>query len=100
MKRMILRLIYALAFVSASVIGGWWLGELLSPFSFEMPLWLKITIKGGMHLGGMPDPPDPEDIQLIGLFILFLAYCVVVGVVLAVALRSLRRYIKKRRCAP
>ncbi|WP_118180214.1 hypothetical protein [Paraburkholderia phosphatilytica] len=97
MKRLIQRLIYALAFVSASVIGGWWLGRLLSPISFGMPLWLDIMIEAGMHLAGATDPLDPEDIELIGLFILFLAYCIIVGVVLAVALRTLRRYIKKRR---
>ncbi|NIF53008.1 hypothetical protein [Burkholderia sp. Ax-1724] len=97
MKRIVWCTACVLAFLGASVAGGWWLGELLSPFSFDMPYWLDVTIRAGMHLVGVPDPLDPDDIETIGLFLLFLTYCIVVAVVLSSALFMLKRHLKKHR---
>jgi hypothetical protein len=38
MKRSILRATYVIAFIVASLYCGWWIGELTSLISFEMPL--------------------------------------------------------------
>jgi hypothetical protein len=97
MKRAIQRLTFALVFIAASIVGGWWLGRLTSSLSFEMPLWLASIIKAGMHIAGATDPLDPEDVETFGLFALFLAYCVAVSIVLAIALLLLRRHLNARR---
>ncbi|WP_118180215.1 hypothetical protein [Paraburkholderia phosphatilytica] len=97
MKRAFQRTVSTLAFIAASIVGGWWLGKFISMFSFEMPIWLAIAIKAVMHLAGATDPIDPDDIELLGLFGLFLACCIVVAVVLAIALAAVRRYLKRRR---
>lgn len=97
MKRTALRLIGAIAFIVASVVGGWCLGWLTSSFSFEMPVWLAAAIKMGMHLAGATDPLDPEDIETFGLFVLFFAYCVAVATLLWIALRLSRRRMNGRR---
>ncbi|MCC8395897.1 hypothetical protein LJ656_25250 [Paraburkholderia sp. MMS20-SJTR3] len=96
MKRIIQRGACGLAFVVASLVGGWWLGEILSSFSFAMPYWLDVAIRAAMHMAGEPDPLDPEDIETIGLVLLFVTYCIVVAVVLASALRLVRGYLGKR----
>ncbi|MEM5367313.1 hypothetical protein V4C53_14905 [Paraburkholderia azotifigens] len=97
MKRAIQRLTFALSFIGASVVGGWWLGRLTSSLSFEMPLWLESTIKAGMRLAGATDPLDLEDIETFGLFALFFAYCIAVATVLAIALLLLRQHPGRRR---
>ena len=98
MKRSILRATYVIAFIVASLYGGWWIGELTSSISFEMPLWLAYTIEAGMHLAGAPDPLDPEIIEIFGLILLWLAYSIlVVAIALGICLFLLRRYLKKRR---
>jgi ABC-type multidrug transport system fused ATPase/permease subunit len=97
MKRLFRRAVSLIAFITASVVGGWWMGKALSSFSFEIPYWLDVAIRAGMHLAGIPDPLDPEDIETIGLFALWLAYSLVVAAILGGALFQLRRYLKKRR---
>jgi hypothetical protein len=97
MKRLVRRVAYTITFIAASVIGGWWLGKTLSSFSFEMPYWLDVTIRAGMHLAGAPDPLDPEDIETFGLLSLWFACCVAVAAVLGIALFLSRRNLKKRR---
>jgi hypothetical protein len=99
MKRSILRATYVIAFIVGSVYGGWWIGELTSSISFEMPLWLAYTIEAGMHLAGAPDPLDPEIIETFGLMLLWLAYSILVAIVLGIGLFLLRRYLKKRRAS-
>ncbi len=97
MKRATLRVSYVIAFIAASVFGGWWLGKLTSSFSFEMPLWLASTIESGMYLAGATDPLDPEDVETFGLISLSFAYCIVVAALLGIDLLVWRRYRKKRR---
>ncbi|MFP6561186.1 hypothetical protein WJ542_23190 [Paraburkholderia sp. B3] len=97
MNRLLRRAAYLIAFIAASVVGGWWIGKALSSFSFEMPYWLDVTIRAGMHLTGMHDPLNPEDIETIGLFALWLIYSLVVAAMLGIVLSGLRRYLKKRR---
>jgi hypothetical protein len=97
MKRAMLRAAYVIAFIAASIFGGWWLGKLISQFSFEMPDWLATTIETAMYGAGATDPLDPEDIETFGLMALFLACCIGGAIVLAIALWGWRQYRKKRR---
>jgi hypothetical protein len=99
MKRAIHRIGCVVAFVVASIFGGWCLGALTSSITFEMPLWLASTIETGMYLAGATDPLDPEVIEIFGLLLLWIAYSIISAVVLWIALSTLRRYVGKRRAS-
>jgi hypothetical protein len=97
MKRVVHHIARVVAFVVASIFGGWCLGTLTSSISFEMPLWLASTIETGMYWAGATDPLDPEVIEIFGLLLLWIAYSIITAVVLWIALSTLRRYLGSRR---
>jgi hypothetical protein len=99
MKRILKRIGSGIPFLFLSFIGGWGLGAFISRFSFEMPYWLDVTIRAGMHIAGVPEPLDPDDIETIGLFCLLLACWVVSAAVLGGAWTLVVRHVRKRRCA-
>jgi hypothetical protein len=97
MKRLTWRVTGVIAYIAASIVGGWGLGKTFSALEFEIPFWLDVTIRAGMHMAGARDPLDPEDIETFGLFTLWLAYSLLVAVVLGIVLFLVRRYRETHR---
>jgi hypothetical protein len=99
MRRAVHHIVCVVAFVVASIFGGWCLGKLTSSISFEMPLWLASAIERGMYLARATDPLDPEAVEIFGLLLLWIAYSIITAVLLSMALLMLRRYLRRRRAS-
>ena len=100
MKAVHFRIAYALGFIAATCIGGWYLGAFISRLPFWIPSWLFEAIHAALKLSGQNKIDNEDDIETLGLICLLVACCAVVALVLRIASILIGRYVRRRLRSP
>ncbi|CAG4921681.1 hypothetical protein R52603_05162 [Paraburkholderia saeva] len=96
MKRRLQRIASVLAYVAASLIGGWFLGAFISHTSRWIPEWLWNAIRDAVRASGIEALRDEDDIEMLCIFALTIASWLTVALVLGIAWFAVAS-IRKRR---
>lgn len=97
MKAVVLRIAYALGFIAASCIGGWYLGAFISRSSLWMPQWLWDAVAAAVKASGITSLYDEDEVESLCLTCLFIACWASVALVLGVVWILIARYMQRRR---
>lgn len=96
MKAAPFRIAYAVTFIAASCIGGWYLGAFISRLPFWIPSWLFKAIHTALKLGGLNRIDNEDDIETLGLVCLLIASIALVALLLRIASILIGPYVRRR----
>ncbi|RZF30799.1 hypothetical protein EVC45_04870 [Paraburkholderia sp. UYCP14C] len=97
MKGRLQRIACVLAYISASLIGGWFLGAFISHTSLWIPQWLWNAMRAAVRASDIVAIYDEDDIETLCLFALTITSCGAVALSLGVAWFAVTRYFRMRR---
>ncbi len=107
MKKIIVKLVFLVAFIAASVIGGWFLWQVpelipcgnisdIWPCS-DMPYPVDMFIRFYLSVAERDDLANPDDMEVLSALLYWLIATLLVGLLIYLGKRTLQRYLARRR---
>lgn len=107
MKKIVVKLVFFIAFIAASVIGGWFLWQVpdlipcgnitdIWPCS-DMPYPVDMFIRFCLSITGHDDLANPDDMEVLSALLYWLIATLLVGLLIYLGKRVLQRYLAKRK---
>jgi len=97
MKRWLPRIASMLAYVAASLVGGWFLGAFISHTALWIPEWLWNAMRDTVRATSVVGLYNEDDVETLCLVALTIASWLTVTLALGVAWFAVACYVRKRR---
>jgi hypothetical protein len=97
MKNILLKLLAALAFVMASVYGGWNIACLIMLVPYNMPYSLEIFLRFCLSIIGADYLGNADDLPMVALLLFWIVSTPLVGVLIFLFGKAIRRHYRARK---
>jgi hypothetical protein len=96
MKKFLFKLLAVLAFVMASVYGGWNIACLIMLVPYNMPDFLETFLRFCLSIIGADYLANADDLPMVALLLFWIVSTPLVGVLIFLCGKAIRRYRSRK----